>query len=280
MTSKKLAALFAPAAIVVAIDQYTKWLVRTTPELHRLDIIDGWLQFYYTQNSGMAMGIDLLSTPVISTISIVATIGILAYLLFTLKKANSGYLIFMGLVLGGAIGNIIDRLIMGYIEGYGGLLDGHVVDFIHFNLVLWDKPVFPYIFNVADIAITVSIVSLILFSKKLIPHDDHTDSESREKMILSRSHGDEIDTPSKEDLTAAVNDIADENGSFIILGTDYAYMQVAGNDPASLTLEYREEGTQYQCSPVTADQAKSALLQYLNGDESYKTKLNWSEVTL
>ena len=147
MTSKKLAALFAPAAIVVAIDQYTKWLVRTTPELHRLDIIDGWLQFYYTQNSGMAMGIDLLSTPVISTISIVATIGILAYLLFTLKKANSGYLIFMGLVLGGAIGNIIDRLIMGYIEGYGGLLDGHVVDFIHFNLVLWDKPVFPYILS-------------------------------------------------------------------------------------------------------------------------------------
>lgn len=178
MIRNKALALALPAVLVIGIDQYTKWLIRTTPELHRLDIIDGWLSFYYTQNSGMAMGIDLLSTPVISSISILATIGIISYLIYTLKKSPTGYLIMMGLVVGGALGNIIDRLIMGYIEGYGGLLEGHVVDFIHFNLVVNDWPVFPYIFNVADIAISVSIISLLIFNKKLLPHPEEKPEES------------------------------------------------------------------------------------------------------
>jgi signal peptidase II len=172
LTSKKLLALFMPAAIVVAIDQWTKYIIRTTPELHRMDIIEGWLSFYYTQNDGMAMGIDIFSTPVISAISIIATIGILSYLLYTIDKAPIGYLIFMGLVIGGALGNITDRLTMGYIEGYGGLLDGHVVDFIFFNLELFDRTVFPYIFNVADVAISTSIISLLVFNKKLMPHEE------------------------------------------------------------------------------------------------------------
>ena len=177
MTPKKLLALFGPAAIVIGIDQLTKWIVRTSPGLHRTDLVDGWLAFYYTQNSGMAMGIDLLSTPVISSISILATIGIITYLLYSIKEAPIGYLIFMGLIVGGALGNITDRLIMGYVEGYGGLLDGHVVDFIHFNLEINGWAVFPYIFNVADIAISVSIISLLVFSKKLLPKDDEKPAE-------------------------------------------------------------------------------------------------------
>lgn len=180
MTKQKLLALFVPAALVVVIDQLTKWIIRTSPELHRLDIIDGWLSFYYTQNSGMAMGIDLLSTPVISSISILATIGILIYLLYSMEKAGIGYLIFMGLIIGGALGNISDRIFMGIIEGYGGVLHGHVVDFIHFNLEIKGTPVFPYIFNVADIAISVSIVTLLIFSKKLFPHEEVHEEESEE----------------------------------------------------------------------------------------------------
>lgn len=155
-----------PATGVVALDQFTKWLIRTTPALQNVDIIKGWLAFHYTQNPGMALGLDFLSTPVISTISILATIGIFIYLMRSLNHTQTGYLILMGLILGGACGNISDRLFMGIIEGYGGLLQGHVVDFIHFNLEINDWPVFPYIFNVADISISVSIVSLLLFSKK------------------------------------------------------------------------------------------------------------------
>ncbi len=201
MTPKKLAALFVPAVLVIAIDQLTKWIVRTTPELHRYDVIDGWLAFYYTQNDGMAMGIDIFSTPVVSSISILATIGILSYLLYTMDKSPVKYLIFMGLVLGGALGNIIDRLTMGFIEGYGGLLDGHVVDFIHFNLEINDWPVFPYIFNMADVAISVSIITLLVFNKKLMPH--------HEEEALAEPGSEEENLSS----TLSINQVSKENDS-------------------------------------------------------------------
>lgn len=172
MTRAKLVALFTPAMIVIAIDQWTKWLVRTTPDLHRYDIIEGWLMFYYTKNSGMALGIDILDTHIVSLISITATIGIIAYLLYTIKESPISYLVLMGLVIGGALGNIIDRLTMAYVGGYGGLLDGHVVDFIFFYLKIGDRTLFPYIFNVADIAISVSIFTLLIFNRKFFPKEE------------------------------------------------------------------------------------------------------------
>ncbi|SMO84977.1 signal peptidase II [Gracilimonas mengyeensis] len=166
MTSKKLTALFAPAIFVLIIDQLTKWWVRTTPELHNKTLIEGWLQFYFTKNPGMALGIDVLSTPVISTIAILAVTGILVYVMRHIYAASIGYLVCMGLILGGAFGNIADRIFMGIIGGYGGVLDGHVVDFIYFSLEINDWTVFPYIFNIADVAISASIILLLVFNKR------------------------------------------------------------------------------------------------------------------
>ena len=172
MKNQKLIALSVPALIVIIIDQVTKHVVRTTPSLQNWDIIPGWLSFHYTQNPGMALGMDWASTPIISGIAILATIGIIVYILRSLDRANLGYLLCMGLVLGGAFGNIIDRLVMGYIGAYGGILEGHVIDFIHFTLRIDGYPVFPYIFNVADISISVAIFSLLLFHQRILPVDD------------------------------------------------------------------------------------------------------------
>lgn len=167
LTRKKLLALFTPAIVVLIIDQISKWIIRTTPELHNKSIIDGWLQLYYTQNPGMALGIDILSTPVISTIAILAVTGILIYIIKSAHHATVGYMFCMGLIIGGALGNISDRIFMGIIEDTGGILHGHVVDFIYFSLRINDFTVFPYIFNVADIAISVSIITLLIFNKRL-----------------------------------------------------------------------------------------------------------------
>lgn len=169
---KKLATLSVPIILVLILDQVSKYMVRTSPDLQRMDIIEGWLAFNFTKNPGMALGMDWLSTPVISTIAIIATIGILVYVLFNLAEATYAYLVCMGLILGGALGNIMDRIFMGIIGGYGGVLDGHVVDFIHFNLTIAETPVFPYIFNVADIAISTSIIILILFHNKIMPAEE------------------------------------------------------------------------------------------------------------
>lgn len=169
MKRKKITALAVPALIVVLIDQITKHWIRLSPEWHYADIIPGWLTFNYTQNPGMALGMRWASTEVISSIAILATIAILSYVLYNRKEATTGYLACMGLILGGAFGNIIDRLIMGYLESYGGFLEGHVVDFIHFNLTVSGYPVFPYIFNVADVAISTAIIAMLVFHKRIMP---------------------------------------------------------------------------------------------------------------
>lgn len=171
MNSKKVTALALPIVIVVLLDQLTKHWIRLSPNWQDWEIIPGWLAFHYTQNPGMALGMQWASTEVISLVAIIATLGIFTYVMYNRSEATTGYLICMGLVLGGAIGNIIDRLLMGYIGGYGDILEGHVIDFIHFTLDINGWAVFPYIFNVADVAISVAIISMLLFHKKIMPFE-------------------------------------------------------------------------------------------------------------
>lgn len=177
MKRSKITAFTVPVFVVVLLDQLTKHWIRLSPEWHNSEIIPGWLAFHYTQNPGMALGMRWASTEVISGIAILATVAILGYVLYNRKDATKAYLFCMGLVLGGAIGNIVDRLTMGYIESYGGLLEGHVVDFIHFNLTINGYPVFPYIFNVADIAISTAIIAMLVFHQKVMPQPDPSEEQ-------------------------------------------------------------------------------------------------------
>lgn len=157
------------AVIVIAIDRVTKYLIRTTPSLQHLEIIKGWLAFHYTQNPGMALGIDFVPTPVISIVSLLAVIIIVIFTVRVAARANKGQMICMGMIIGGASGNLIDRMFMAIIQSYGGFFQGHVVDFIFFNLRIDGHTVFPYIFNFADACITTSILILIVFNKYLLP---------------------------------------------------------------------------------------------------------------
>jgi len=218
LKTKKLLFLFTPAIIVLIIDQVTKHWVRYSLELHRYEVIEGWLAFNYTQNPGMALGMDWLSTPTISVVAILATIGILIYILKTLHVANLAYLFCMGLILGGALGNITDRLTMGLIEGYGGVLHGHVIDFIHFTLRINETPVFPYIFNVADIAISTSIIVMLVFHKKILPMENENEEPAAEQpespdQDLSEVHGNEIGGPQGERMNAASDSDSEEQVS-------------------------------------------------------------------
>ncbi|MEX2368741.1 MAG: signal peptidase II [Balneolaceae bacterium] len=192
MKSKKFLILFTPILLVWVLDQLTKHWVRYSLELHRHEVIDGWLAFNYTQNPGMALGMNWISTPVISVIAILATFAIFIYILKTLPRANFAYLFSMGLILGGAIGNITDRLVMGIIEGYGGMLDGHVIDFIHFTLRINDTPVFPYIFNVADMAISTSIIAMIIFHKKILPIEEGIEDVNEATDSIVEMNGGEV----------------------------------------------------------------------------------------
>jgi signal peptidase II len=137
----------AVAVAVVVVDQLTKWWAVRTLGDRDIDLF--WtLRFNLSYNTGMAFSRGQDWGPLIGVVALV----IVVVLLLSVKR-HAGRLseVTVGLIIGGAIGNIIDRLFRD-----PGWLRGGVVDFIDFQ---W----FP-IFNVADMAITIGGALLILTS--------------------------------------------------------------------------------------------------------------------
>jgi signal peptidase II len=137
---------------IVALDQATKWWVARTLDLHEFrPIVEGFLSLSHVENRGAAFGIlsdaDLPHQSVLfSAISVLALLAIAAYAIRLPKDARLPR-VALALVLGGAIGNLIDRVRL-----------GHVVDFVH---AYWGRHQWPD-FNMADSAITVGVALLLL----------------------------------------------------------------------------------------------------------------------
>lgn len=138
------------AVVFVVADQVTKAIaVRSfSPPVQ---VIPGFFQLISHGNQGAAWGLlgglpDGVRVPFFIVVSVLAT-GVVAYLIYKASPEEKLYVAALGMVLGGAVGNLIDRLRQGY-----------VVDFLDFNLQFYDYPVF----NVADIGITVGVALLLL----------------------------------------------------------------------------------------------------------------------
>jgi signal peptidase II len=137
---------------VVAGDQAAKWLVRASLELHEYrPIVAGVLSLSHVRNRGAAFGIlsdaDLPYQSAFFALLSVAALGAIAVYASRLPLAARLPQTALALILGGAIGNLIDRVRHGY-----------VTDFVH---VYWKQHVWPD-FNVADSAISVGVALLIL----------------------------------------------------------------------------------------------------------------------
>jgi len=164
---------------VVALDQATKVVVRLnmahTP-YRSIPLIGDWLKFTFAENDGMAFGISFGPALLIPILSLIATVLIVLYLQHV-RTIYWPYSFCLAAVLGGAIGNIIDRLFYGMFFNYGSFFGGHVVDFIHFDIWRGFLPdalpvvggsymaFFP-IFNVADIAIVGGVIGVMIFQKQ------------------------------------------------------------------------------------------------------------------
>ncbi|GIV59079.1 MAG: lipoprotein signal peptidase [Rhodothermaceae bacterium] len=161
---------------VVLVDQATKIVVLNTMMRHEsIPILGDWLRLTFTENPGMAFGITFGPPVLVTVFSIVATALIIFYMV-KIGRAYFPYRASLALVLGGAIGNIIDRVFYGVILGYDGLFLGRVVDFIHVNLWRGYIPeaiplvggsyiaLFP-IWNVADMAIVLGVVGILVFQR-------------------------------------------------------------------------------------------------------------------
>jgi signal peptidase II len=151
ITARRRAGLVAAvAAVVIAIDQLTKAWAAHTLATRDIDLV--WtLRLHLARNSGAAFSLAFGSGGVVAILAIVVVIVLIA--MGRSLRTRLGVLS-LGLVLGGALGNLVDRL---FRDG-SGFLGGAVIDFIDFQW--WP------IFNVADMAVSIGGVLLVLTSAK------------------------------------------------------------------------------------------------------------------
>ncbi len=143
------------AVMVLVLDQITKLWVASTMEVgFSISVIEGFARLRYTHNKGAAFGMFADSTGLLSILSLLVIVGILVAFV-RLGSPTRLSMLAAGLVVGGALGNLLDRVRLGYVvdfvEVYGPQLK--------LNNTVYTWPVF----NVADSAITVGVI-LILFS--------------------------------------------------------------------------------------------------------------------
>ena len=183
--------------IILITDQALKIWVKTNMLLGEEILITSWFRLHFVENSGMAMGIEVIGKLFLSIFRIIASIALIYYLYRLIKRNFSlGYIICASIIFAGAVGNIFDSVFYGVIfnestpfqvaalfppgGGYGTWLHGKVVDMFYFPLFKFDWPswlpwiggkefvFFQYIFNVADASISVGMVVLLLFYRKTL----------------------------------------------------------------------------------------------------------------
>ncbi len=162
---------------VILVDQVSKYIVLHTMLPHEsIPILGDWLKLTFTENPGMAFGITFGPPAMVTVFSIIATVLIILYI-FKVGNTYFPYQASLALVLGGALGNIIDRVFYGVILGYDTFFLGKVVDFIHVNVWRGYIPDFiPFfggsyvalfpIWNVADMSIVAGVIGILIFQKK------------------------------------------------------------------------------------------------------------------
>jgi signal peptidase II len=212
--------------LVIVIDQVVKMLVHFNMELGiagQILIFGDWFKLHYVTNPGMAFGLQLGSEYgklVLSLFRLIAMVAIAYYLLILArKKVHQGLLWCTALILGGAIGNVIDSTF------YGVWLDnapagastpwfhGQVVDM--FYLDIWEGMIpewVPFIggqgaslwpiFNVADASIFMGVTIILMMQKRFfaekqpeVPYTPDTDSKSDPSISASNASGNIADTP-------------------------------------------------------------------------------------
>lgn len=132
--------------MIIAFDQITKYIAKSTlyPD-KAIHFIDGFLEFRYAENTGVAFSMFSGGRWVFIILTSAVAIGMLVYM-FTRAQKNLWLYWSLGVIVAGAIGNLIDRIFLGY-----------VIDFINPTFVRFA------VFNIADCAVTLGTVSLVAY---------------------------------------------------------------------------------------------------------------------
>jgi signal peptidase II len=204
MNRRQKQALFSVilSAVILCTDQLIKIAVKTGMYLHQSIHVTDWFQILFTENRGMAFGMELFDKLFLTSFRIIAVSFLIYFIGKQIKKGIGwGYLSCLILIMAGAAGNIFDCVFYGMIfnnppapmiaefvpwgTGYESLLHGRVVDMFYFPLVEWDWPswlplwggehfiFFSPIFNFADACISCGVIALLLFfNKKVLRNEE------------------------------------------------------------------------------------------------------------
>ena len=202
---------FLVALLVILIDQRSKLLVYNYMYLHEeVNVIGEWFKLHYLLNPGMAFGIRWRSEfgkIALTVFRIGAMFGI-GYYLFKMarKKAHAGFLLSMSLILGGAVGNVIDSTFYGVllnnqpVGSFSPWFHGQVIDMLFFPIFDFHWPewvplvggeyflFFSPVFNIADSSIFVGVTSILIFQKRFF---QESSSETDESATTNETSGDE-----------------------------------------------------------------------------------------
>ncbi len=183
------------SAFIVIVDQVTKLLVKGFPAFNltgvqpgqKVPVLGNIFSITLVENPGIAFGINFGSgfKLVITLFTLIASISLFIFL-FRIRNKSFGLKLSVALILGGAIGNLIDRLFYGLVYGYAPLFHGKVVDFFNiqlFNIYLFNNTLGNYIFNIADLSVTAGMICL-LFALRKYNKEQETASPAVENLLI------------------------------------------------------------------------------------------------
>lgn len=192
---KQLKILYVTLGIVI-LDQITKIIVKgfAIPFLgiewegmeygQTIPLMGDIARLTYIENPGMAFGLDFGGKMFFALFSIIACIGIFWYI-YTIRYERLRVRLPFAMILGGAFGNLIDRVFYGVLYGEAPLFSGAVVDFIdviffNINILGYEMTRWP-VFNVADSSVTIGVILLIIFHREAF--QTHSEEEEGEDEI-------------------------------------------------------------------------------------------------
>lgn len=177
---KQILCLTGLILVLVLFDQLLKLYIAYNFRLGEAREVTRWFYICFVENDGIAFGISFIPKLLLTILRIVF-VGVVIWYMSRLIRhhASTGYLLSVGALTAGAIGNIIDCLFYGLLFDYAPLCYGKVVDMLYFPLIhnsAGEVVFFQPVFNLADSYITVSVCIIVLFFTK-----DFNNSFSKEQ---------------------------------------------------------------------------------------------------